>query len=136
VTVSGVIARDLKVMPDDRGDVKHMMKATDEAFSQFGEIYFSSVLPGKVKAWRRNKTTTVNLAVVTGNVRLVVYDGENSEEFFIGEKNHQLVSIPPDVWRGFTAVGEEMAVIANLMDHPYDPDDLESVDSDSLIDCW
>ncbi|NQY10402.1 MAG: dTDP-4-dehydrorhamnose 3,5-epimerase family protein [Flavobacteriales bacterium] len=134
--VSDVIVRALKVISDDRGEVKHMLKATDDAFTKFGEIYFSSVLPGKIKAWHKNKTTTVNYAVVSGNIKLVVYDGENSREIFIGEDNHQLVTIPPNVWRGFTAVGDQKAIVADLTDAPYNPDDLERADADALIDCW
>ena len=134
--VSDVIVRALKVISDDRGEVKHMLKATDDAFTKFGEIYFSSVLPGKIKAWHKNKTTTVNYAVVSGNIKLVVYDGENSREIFIGEDNHQLVTIPPNVWRGFTAVGDQKAIVADLTAAPYNPDDLERADADALIDCW
>ncbi|NQY67969.1 MAG: WxcM-like domain-containing protein [Flavobacteriales bacterium] len=134
--VDQVTVRDLKVIADDRGDVKHMMKSTDDTFHQFGEIYFSTILPGKVKAWHKNKTTTVNYAVITGNIKLVVYDGVSSREFFIGEDNHQLVTIPPNVWRGFTTVGNEKAIVADLTDHPYNPNDLVRAESDELIDCW
>ena len=37
----------------------HMMKATDEHFVGFGEIYFSCSWPGAVKAWHIHKTMTI-----------------------------------------------------------------------------
>ena len=126
----------LKTFSDERGSVKHMMKCTDPAFKKFGEIYFSVVLPGKIKAWRKNKKTTVNYAVIEGNIKLVVYDGKESRVIYIGEDNYCLVTIPPGLWRGFKAIGGKKAIVADLVDMPYDPSDTEKADPYSLLDCW
>lgn len=134
--IQGVKVAPLKVFSDERGEVRHMMKCTDTVFSKFGEVYFSIVLPGKVKAWRRNKKTTVNYAVVEGNIKLVLYDGNKMQEIHVGEENYCLVTIPPGIWRGFQAIGNKKAIVADLMDRPYDPDDVEKKGQDELIDCW
>jgi dTDP-4-dehydrorhamnose 3,5-epimerase len=134
--IKSVTITPLKVFSDKRGEVKHMMKCTDPAFSKFGEIYFSIVLPRKVKAWHRNKKTTVNYAVVEGNIKLVLYDGKKMKEIFMGEDNYCLVTIPPGIWRGFQAIGNKKAIVADLMDRPYDPEDAEKKEPNELIDCW
>jgi dTDP-4-dehydrorhamnose 3,5-epimerase len=134
--IKGVLISPRKVFSDDRGRVMHMMKRTDKEFTRFGEIYFSEVLPGKVKAWQRNRTATVNYACITGNVKLVLYDGTTTEVFKIGESDHCLVTIPPGVWRGFACVGDQKAIVADLTDTPYDPDDIEKKSPDELLDCW
>ncbi len=80
----------------------HMLKATDEHFIAFGEIYFSCAWPGTVKAWHIHTTMTVNNAVLSGRAKLVLYDmREDSptkgelQEIYFGEDNYVLVQIPP-----------------------------------------
>ena len=48
--IEGVTLTPLRQILDERGKVMHMMKHTDSIFAQFGEIYFSRVFPGAVKA--------------------------------------------------------------------------------------
>lgn len=126
----------LKTFSDERGNVKHMMKCTDPVFSTFGEVYFSTVLPGNIKGWYRNKTTTVNYAVVEGTIQLVVADGENTKEILLGEDNHCLVTIPPGIWRAFRPQGGKKAIVADLTDKPHDPLDAEKKDPKNFINCW
>ena len=33
----------LRKIPDERGTIYHMMRASDEHFTKFGEIYFSKI---------------------------------------------------------------------------------------------
>ena len=51
-------------IPDERGTIMHMLKATDPEFLGFGEIYFSTVYPGVVKGWHRHAEMTLNYACV------------------------------------------------------------------------
>lgn len=46
--IEGVAVVPLRRIPDERGTVLHMLRRTDDHFSQFGEIYFSTVYPGVV----------------------------------------------------------------------------------------
>ncbi len=39
----------LRQIPDERGKVMHMLKATDPHFERFGEIYFPTAWPGSIK---------------------------------------------------------------------------------------
>ena len=61
-------------IPDERGTVMHMLKATDPEFLGFGEIYFSTVYPGVVKGWHRHTEMTLNYACVHGRIKLVLFD--------------------------------------------------------------
>ena len=72
--IDGVIVKPLKIIPDERGKVMHMMKCTDENFEKFGEIYFSCIYPGVIKAWHDHRKMTINYAVVQGMIKLVLYD--------------------------------------------------------------
>ena len=125
----------LKQILDERGKVMHMLKCTDPHFKKFGEIYFSVGFPGVVKGWHKHKTMTVNNAVISGRVKLVLYDDrENSPtkgeimELFIGEDNYCLVQIPPGVTNGYKTRGDKPAILANCATEPHDPDEIIRID--------
>jgi dTDP-4-dehydrorhamnose 3,5-epimerase len=71
--IDGVQVRPLRIISDSRGDIMHMMKASDDAFQQFGEIYFSLIIPGAVKAWHLHEKMTINYAVPQGSIKLVLF---------------------------------------------------------------
>ncbi|MBF0479326.1 MAG: dTDP-4-dehydrorhamnose 3,5-epimerase family protein [Candidatus Omnitrophica bacterium] len=134
--IEGVIVKDLKVIPDDKGEVRHMLRRDDPLFKNFGEIYFSFVNPGQVKAWKKHTLQTQCFAVPVGSLHLVIYDDRPAsltrgavEEFLIGEDQYQLIMIPPGLWYGFTTTGHFKTMIANCTDIPHDP--LECVRKDS-----
>lgn len=134
--ISGVKIIPLKTFSDDRGKLMHMMKNTDPAFNRFGEIYFSSILPGKIKGWHKHRKATRNYAVVEGNIKLVLYDGNDIQEILMGDDNYCLVTIPPNVWSSFQAVGGRKAIVADLVDMPHDPSESEKADPYALTDYW
>ena len=134
--IKGVKIGKLKTFSDEKGKVMHMIKSTDDIFQKFGEIYFSEVLPGKVKAWNRRKKATRNYAVVEGKIKLVLYDENEKQEFILGEDNYNLITIPPGIWSGFKSLGNKKAIIADLTDIPYDPEDAEKKDFKGLDNCW
>jgi dTDP-4-dehydrorhamnose 3,5-epimerase len=139
--IDGVIVTPLRQIADERGKVMHMLRTTDSHFSSFGEIYFSSVHPGVVKAWHIHKRMVLNYAVPVGKIKFVLYDDRpNSptlgrfDEYFLGPDNYHLVTVPPLVWNGFQGLGPETAIVANCASIPHDPDEIErAATSDSRI---
>ena len=142
--IDGVQRIPLERIPDERGTILHMLKATDPHFVQFGEIYFSTVYPGVIKAWHRHGEMTLNYACVFGRVKLVLYDEREGSatrgtlmEVFLGPDDYSLVVIPPEVWNGFKGMSEPYAIVANCCTHPYDPSRsarLDPVDNHSPYD--
>lgn len=133
--IHGVRIRQLTKIPDERGCIFHMMRCDDKDFERFGEIYFSTIYPGVVKAWHLHKEMTLNYAVIKGMVKLVLFDGRAEsptkgviQELFIGDNNYQLVTIPPGVWNGFKCVCDEYSIVANCATIPHDPDEIVRLD--------
>ncbi len=129
--IDGVLINALQRIPDERGAIMHMLRRTDAHFQQFGEIYFSTVYPGVVKGWHIHTRMTLNYAVVSGMIKLVLYDErENSptaneiQELYLGVSDYKLVTIPPGVWNGFKGIGEQQAIVANCSTEPHDPDEI------------
>lgn len=130
--ISGVIVTPLKQIHDERGTVMHMLRADDPVFQGFGEIYFSSVFPSVVKAWHLHKKMTLNYAVVSGSIKLVLYDNRDDsatrgalQEIILSPTNYNLVTVPPGVWNGFKCVGPETAIVANCATIPHSSDEIE-----------
>lgn len=137
--IQGLIIKNLKQFADDRGKVMHMLRATDDVFDKFGEIYFSVINPGIVKGWIYHKKQTSNYAVVFGKIKLVLFDNRqesetkgNIETVELGpEKNYVLVKIPPGVVHGFKCLSKDPAILANCATHPHDPEDNFKIDLNS-----
>jgi len=129
--IDGVLVIPLQIIPDERGMIKHMLRCDAPHFDRFGEIYFSVAYPGIIKAWHLHKKMTLNYAVVSGIIKLVLYDEarEKLQELFIDdEPNYVLVSIPPGVWNGYKNIGQSPAIIANCATLPHDPDEMIRLD--------
>ena len=133
--IEGVLVKPLKKIPDERGCVYHMLRADDPVFEMFGEIYFSLVYPDVVKGWHLHKEMTLNYAVISGMIKLVLYDERELSptkgslmELFIGEENYCLVKIPALVWNGFKGIGTKPALVANCSTLPHSPDEIVRLD--------
>jgi dTDP-4-dehydrorhamnose 3,5-epimerase len=133
--IEGLQIVPLRRIPDERGTIMHMLRATDPHFQSFGEIYFASIYPGVVKGWHLHHEMTLNYACVHGRVKLVCYDDRPGSatrgalrEIFLGPENYSLVVIPPMVWNGHKGMGFEPALIANCATHVHDPSRSERLD--------
>jgi dTDP-4-dehydrorhamnose 3,5-epimerase len=125
--IDGVIIKPLKRFPDERGTVMHIMKATDEEFKGFGEVYCSSIYPGVVKGWHYHENVTLNYVVLKGMIKFVLYDEREGsptkgsiQEIFMGDHNYVRVTVPPGIWSGFKCMGTEPALVCNVIDKPHD----------------
>lgn len=130
--IDGVKVIPLRRIPDERGQIAHMLRVDDPHFEAFGEIYFSFVYPGAVKGWHLHKEMTLFYAVPVGMIKLVLYDARDGSptrgelsEHYLGEQNYCLVKIPPLVWNGFKGVGTTAAVVANCSSIPHRADEIE-----------
>jgi len=133
--IDGVQIVPLRQIVDERGKVMHMLRADAPFFQGFGEIYFSAVHPGVVKAWHLHKRMVLNYAVPVGKIKLVLFDDRNGsltkgevQEIFLGPDNYNLVVIPPLVWNGFKGVAPETSFVANCASIPHAADEIERMD--------
>ena len=134
--IAGVAALPLKVIPTPGGPVLHMLRPDSPLFAGFGELYFSEVEPGAVKAWKQHTRQSQHFAVPVGLVKVVLFDDREASptrgtlcEVILGRPdNYKLLRIPPLVWYGFTALGTAAALICNCADIPHDPQESRKMD--------
>ena len=72
--IEGVKITELKQIKDKRGKIMHMLRNDSKVFKKFGEIYFSTINPGIIKAWHLHKEATLNYVCLKGKIKLVLYD--------------------------------------------------------------
>ena len=136
--IDGVKLFPLKQIKDDRGMVMHMLRSDDPWFENMGEIYFSTVKPGVVKAWKRHLKMTQFYAVPVGLIKLVIYDDREGsctkgviQEIRSGVDHYGLIRIPPLVWYGFSGCASEEALIVNCATLPHDATEVQRLDLDA-----
>lgn len=127
--IDGVLLQDLPMFPTEGGVVLRMLRTDSPLFTKFGEVYFSEVEPGCVRAWKCHTAQTQHFAVPVGMLKVVLFDERPDSptrnrivEFILGRPDqYRLLRIPPHVWYGFTPVGEHPALICNCTDIPHNP---------------
>ena len=119
--IEGVMVRDLRMIPDERGYLMEMLRSDWPEFERFGQVYVTAVYPGVVKGWHYHKIQTDHFICVHGMAKVVLYDDREGSktrgeinEFFMGWQRPRLLKIPAGVLHGFKGIGEEMALIINV----------------------
>ena len=119
--IDGVMVKQLRVLPDERGRLMEILREDDEIFMRFGQVYLTTGYPGVVKAWHYHRIQFDHFCVVKGMMKVVLYDARDGSptkgevnEFFLGEHRPIVLRIPPLVYHGFKGLGEETAYVINV----------------------
>lgn len=132
--IEGVVEKRLRVISDERGRLMEILRNDDDVFSKFGQVYLTTVYPGVIKAWHAHDRQDDNVCVVSGMIKLVLYDNRQGsstrgriQEFFIGDHNPMLVHIPKMVVHGWKCISTREALVVNTVTEPYnykEPDEI------------
>jgi dTDP-4-dehydrorhamnose 3,5-epimerase len=124
--ICGVIVKQLKVIPDERGRLMEIFRADDNFFEKFGQVYMTSAYPGVVKGWHYHKVQTDHFVIIKGMMKVVLYDRREDSptkgevnEFFMGELNQALITIPPGVLHVMKCISTEPAYLVNIPTEAY-----------------
>jgi len=129
--IDGVVITPLRQFLDERGKVMKMLSRDDPTFREFGEMYFSCVFPGAIKAWHTHTRATIHFAVPHGRIKFALFDDREGsrtrgevQEVVLGPDNYCLLVVPPKVWDGFKGLGGDMAVVAICASITHDPEEI------------
>ncbi|MBE3654122.1 WxcM-like domain-containing protein [Vibrio navarrensis] len=121
--MEGIICTPLKRIANEKGDILHAMKRSDAGYVEFGEAYFTSILFGEIKGWKKHTQMTMNLVVPVGSVAFYLHD-ENSkktERVLISAENYCRLTVAPGIWVAFEGVEESLNLVLNLASMEHDP---------------
>ena len=116
----------------------HVLRADDPEFERFGEVYFSWVNPGAIKAWHLHTEMTLNYVCAAGLIKLVLFDARDGsptkgelQEIFLGPESYRLVRVPPGVWNGFKGVSQHPSMVCNCATLAHRKDEILRMDPSS-----
>ena len=127
VSLTDILVTPLRRIPTIGGDVMHALKDSEDGFNGFGEVYFSWVEQGAIKAWKYHQHMTLNLVVPLGEISFVFHIKDQENCFRtenIGEEQYIRLTVPPGIWFGFQGRGSGQSLLMNLADMAHDPDEV------------
>ena len=93
----------------------HMLRADDPHFSRLGELYFSVICPGVIKAWHLHSRMIINYAVVVGTEFESIIDGIVREGGVV--VGYGAAAKPRDRWRAFW-IGALISTVGSPLARP------------------
>ena len=139
VNLDEILVTPLKRIPTVGGDVLHALKNSDNGFNGFGEVYFSWVEHGAIKAWKCHQHMTLNLVVPLGEVSFVFHIKDQENCFRtenIGEEKYVRLTVPPGIWFGFQGRGSGQSLLMNLADMAHDPCEMLRKKPSEIVYNW
>ena len=139
VSLTDILVTPLRRIPTIGGDVMHALKDSDDGFNGFGEVYFSWVEQGEIKAWKYHQHMTLNLVVPLGEISFVFHIKDQENCFRtenIGEEQYVRLTVPPGIWFGFQGLGSSQSLLMNLADKAHDPDEVLRKNTSKIVYNW
>ena len=139
VSLTDILVTPLRRIPTIGGDVMHALKDSDDGFNGFGEVYFSWVEQGAIKAWKYHQHMTLNLVVPLGEISFVFHIKDQENCFRtenIGEEQYIRLTVPPGIWFGFQGIGSGQSLLMNLADMAHDPDEVLRKKTSEIVYNW
>ena len=138
--IDGVEVRRLTTHADPRGVLTPVLDIRDSFWTEpIVYAYRFSILHGRVKGWGMHELQADRYFVVSGDVRVVLFDGRPDSpssgslaQINFTDKTPGLVKIPPGVWHADQNWGQIEAHVVNFPTRPYDPDHPDKL----RIDPW
>lgn len=126
--IKDVIVKKLTRHLDDRGFFMEILRDDEALLKRFGQASMSKSYPGVIKAFHYHEKQDDIWFFPVGNAQVVLYDlrddsptkGETNV-FYLGEDNPQIIVIPKGVAHGYRVLGNEPACIVYFTTESYDP---------------
>lgn len=136
--IDGVLITPLKQVHNPKGDIFHAMKASSDGYVGFGEAYFSTINHGEVKGWKCHLRATLNLIVIVGEIRFVVFDSVSRGflEVTLGPNNYSRLTVRPGLWVAFEAKASGVNILLNISSEEHDPLEAENSDLSEIEYDW
>jgi dTDP-4-dehydrorhamnose 3,5-epimerase len=138
--IDGLLLTPLPVVSNPKGNIYHALKVSSPGYQGFGEAYFSTVINGVTKGWKRHKRYTLNLVVPVGDIRFILYDdrlgSSTCGKFFetcLGiASNYSRLTVPPGLWLAFQGL-DKCNLLLNVIAAEHDPSEADSKDLSEIF---
>lgn len=138
--MEGVSLHPLKQISVPKGDLWHAFKTSDEGFVGFGEAYLTQIEPHQVKGWKRHNRYVLNIVVVVGAVKFVIFDdregsvtkGQFEEIILSPTSNYQRLTIASGLWMAFAGASAQTSMLMDLIPELHSPEEADRKELDEI----
>ncbi len=132
--MKGVTATTLKRIHNPKGDIFHALRASEDSYSEFGEAYFTSVLSGEIKGWKKHTKMRLNLVVPVGSVTFFIHDEikKITKEYTVETLNYIRLTVEPGLWVAFRGNDNNLNLVLNIASLEHDPDEAINVPLENI----
>ena len=106
----------LNIFKDERGFVKHGLKFNNNDCFGIREVYFSNVVYGAYKGWKKHHKMVLNLIVIEGEILFYIANNDFSEfkDITLSSDDSYRLTIMPNQWVAFTSLIKPSSTIINI----------------------
>jgi dTDP-4-dehydrorhamnose 3,5-epimerase len=134
--IAGVTFRATRPVAHEDGHVTEIARTSWDIIEKpIVQVHLTTTLVGRVRAWGLHQLGSDRLFVVSGLVKLVVFDGRAGSETFgklaeyiVSEKNPGLLTIAPNLYHGWKNIGTSDAAVINMPDRMYNYEEPDALD--------
>ena len=104
----------LAEVKNPKGNITKILNKKSKSFKKFGEIYLSKINKNSIKAWKKHTKIHINLAVILGKVKFVVYNDykKNFTQIILSGKKKRIFYIPAKLWFGFKGLEKKNTILS------------------------
>ncbi len=135
----------MKVYADDRGYLMEILRAVDEHFTKFGQVYLvGDVTRGTIRAFHKHNVLWDYFFISHGSAKFAFRDDRPKSSTYgqmdtvvTGQRNPSLIVVPPGVFHGWMALEDDTQLlsIASEVYNRAQPDEVR-VPPDSFGYIW
>ena len=134
--IHDLVFRPTRPVPHEDGHLTEVVRASwDVMRDPLVQVHLTTTFPGRHRAWGLHQRSTDRLFVVSGLVKIAVFDGRLDSpthgcvnELTVSEKNPGLLVIPPNLYHGWKNIGVTEAIIINMPTAMYDYEAPDALD--------
>lgn len=134
--IHDVVFRPTRPVPHEDGHVTEVARLGWQAIdAPIVQIHTTTTFVGRHRAWGLHRRSTDRLFVVSGLVKIAVFDGRlhsptygRVTDLVLSDKNPGLLVIPPNLYHGWKNIGVTEAVIINMPTVIYNYDAPDALD--------
>lgn len=110
----------LETHVDDRGYLIEILRASDEHFTKYGQVYIvGDPVRGVIRAWHKHEILWDWFFISHGSAKFTLRDDrpdsptyEEMNTFILGERNPALLVVPPGVFHGWMSLEGDTQLIS------------------------
>lgn len=143
--IEGVKQVELKAHVDDRGYLIEVLRASDEHFTKFGQVYLiGNFSRGTIRAFHKHNVLWDWFFISHGAAKFILVDDREKSKtykqtdiYVVSSRNPSLIVVPPGVYHGWMSLENDTQLISTASEvyNRKKPDEVR-IAPDTFADIW